>query len=55
MAKQSVSFVLILASLVILAASGNLAGVPILLLLATVTGWGVMQFGKSKPENVKKR
>jgi hypothetical protein len=53
MAKLSVSFGLILASLVILAASGNLAGAPVLLLLATLTGWGVMQLGKR--ESVKKR
>jgi len=55
MAKQSAGLILIITSLVILAASGNLAGVPVLLLLATVTGWGVVQLGKSKPDSVKKR
>jgi hypothetical protein len=43
MAKQWFGFGLVLMSLVVLAASGNLAGLPVLLLLAAVTGYLIVR------------
>jgi hypothetical protein len=60
MAKQWAGAVLVIVSLIVLAAAGNLAGLAVVLLPATLAGWAVVQFGKSKEpsslrESAKKR
>ena len=43
MAKQWLGFVLVLMSLVVLVASGNLAGLPVLLALAAASGYLIVR------------